>query len=66
MAMGEMLAVAALLFGTGAQPAELVVPPVTYPALPAAAGDAQGFGRRLAVETQASGDSAETAWPISP
>lgn len=54
---GEILAMAALLLGASAQPAELVVPPVRYPALPAAAGDAQGFappGWR--VETQASGD----------
>ena len=51
-----MLAVIMMIFGAG-QSAEIVIPPVRYPALPAAAADAAGFapgGWR--VEAQAQGD----------
>lgn len=54
---GEILAVAMMLFGAGGQPAELVVPPVLYPALPATAAGAEGFAPRgWRVEAQAVGD----------
>jgi hypothetical protein len=52
-----MLAAAMLLFGAAGQSAELVIPPVRYPALPATAAAAEGFAPRgWRVEAQASGD----------
>lgn len=53
----EMLAVIMLLFGAAGQPPELVIPPVRYPALTAAAEGAEGFAPRgWRVEAQAVGD----------
>jgi hypothetical protein len=52
-----MLAVSMMFAGASGQPAELVIPPVRYPALPAAAASAEGFAPRgWRVEAQASGD----------
>ena len=53
---GGILAAAMTLFG-GGQSAELVIPPVSYPALPATATDAAGFAPRgWRVEARAIGD----------
>jgi hypothetical protein len=54
---GALLVLATMLVGAGGQSAELVIPPVSYPALPASAAAAEGFAPRgWRVEARAGGD----------